>query len=75
LKSNAYDKVSTKLAPNFLLKFLAMFLSDLKGMLPFIGNEFNGDVNETMKIFNWKPMPLEKTVLDIAKSLEEAMKK
>jgi dihydroflavonol-4-reductase len=75
LKSNGYDKVSTKLAPNFLLKFLAMFLSDLKGMLPFIGNEFNGDVNETMKTFNWKPIPLEKTVLDTAKSVEEAMKK
>jgi dihydroflavonol-4-reductase len=73
LKSNGYDKVSTKLAPNFLLKFMANFNSDLKGMLPYIGNTFNGDVQETMKTFNWKPIAFKKTVLDTGKSVEEAM--
>ena len=73
LKSNGYDKVSTKEAPNFLLKFMANFNSDMKGMLPYIGNTFNGDVSETMKTFNWKPIALKKTVLDTAKSVEEAM--
>jgi dihydroflavonol-4-reductase len=73
LKLNGYDKVSTRLAPNFLLKFLAKFVSDLKGMRPFIGNEFNGDVNETMKTFNWTPIDLKKTVLDTATSVEKAM--
>ncbi|MDB4286159.1 aldehyde reductase [bacterium] len=75
LKSNGYDKVSTKVAPNFLLKFMANFNSDLKGMLPFIGNTFNGDVSETMKTFNWKPIAFKETVLDTAKSVEEAMQK
>ena len=75
LKENGYSKVSTKLAPNFMLRFMARFEFDLKGMLPFIGNTFNGDVSETMKTFNWKPMPLKKTVLDTAKSVEEAMRK
>ena len=73
LKSNGYDKVSTRVAPNFLLKFMANFNSDIKGMLPYIGNTFNGDVSETMKTFNWKPIDLTKTVLDTAKSVEEAM--
>ena len=73
LKSNGYSKVSTRLAPNFLLKFMAKFNGDLKGMLPFIGNTFNGDVSETMKTFDWQPIALEKTVLDTAKSVEEAM--
>ncbi len=75
LKENGYSKVSTKLAPNFFLRFMAKFNNDLKGMLPFIGNTYNGDISETMKTFNWKPTPLEKTVLDTAKSVEEAMKK
>jgi len=75
LKSNGYDKVSTKVAPNFFLKFMANFNSDMKGMLPYIGNTFNGDVSETMKTFNWKPIPLQKTVLDTAKSVEAAMEK
>lgn len=74
LKDNGYDKVSTKVAPNFLLKFMAKFNSDLKGLLPYIGNTFNGDVRETMNTFNWKPTDFTKTVLDTAKSVEIAMK-
>ena len=73
LKSNGYDKVSTRVAPNFYLKFMANFNSDMKGMLPYIGNTYNGDVSETMKTFNWKPIPLQKTDLDTAKSVEAAM--
>ena len=51
------------------------FNNDMKGMKPIIGNTFNGDVSKTMKTFNWKPIHLEKTVLDTAKSVEKAMKK
>ena len=73
LKANGYDKVSTKVAPNFLLKFLANFNADLKGMLPYIGNTFNGDISATMDTFNWKPIPIEKTVLDTARSVQEVL--
>ena len=75
LKSNGYDKVSTKLAPTFLLKFMAKFNDEMKGMLPFIGNTIEADVSSTMKTFNWKPIPFEKTVLDTVKSVEQAIKK
>lgn len=74
LKSNGYDKVSTKVAPSFLLKFMANFNKDLKGSKPFIGNTFSGDVSETMKTFNWKPIPIKKTVMDTAESVMQAMK-
>ena len=70
-KSNGYEKVSTKLAPNFLLKLMAPFNSDLKGLLPYIGNSFIADVSNTMKTFNWKPIYLEKTVKDTAQSITE----
>jgi len=75
LKSNGYEKVSTKLAPTFLLKFIAKFNDEMKGMLPFVGNTIEADVSQTMKIFNWKPLPFEKTVLDTANSVEQAIKK
>jgi dihydroflavonol-4-reductase len=75
LKSNGYDKVSTKLAPTFLLKFIAKFNDEMKGMLPFVGNTIEADVSSTMKTFSWKPMPFEKTVLDTAKSVKQAIKK
>ena len=75
LKSNGFDKVSTKLAPTFLLKFIAKFNDEMKGMLPFVGNTIEADVSSTMKTFSWKPIPFEKTVLDTAKSVEQVIKK
>ena len=70
LKSNGYDKVSTKLAPNFLLKFIGNFDREAKSMRAFIGKTYNGDISSTMDTFNWKPISFEKTVLDTAKSIE-----
>jgi dihydroflavonol-4-reductase len=75
IKSNGYNKVSTTLAPTFLLKFMANFNSEMKGMLPFIGNTIEADISNTMTTFHWKPIPFEKTVLDAVKSVEKALKK
>jgi len=75
LKSNGYDKVSITLAPTFLLKFIAKFNDEMKGMLPFVGNTIEADVSYTRKTFSWKPIPFEKTVLDAANSVEQALKK
>jgi len=75
LKSNGYDKVSTRLAPTFLLKFIANFNNEMKGMLPFVGNIIDADITNTMNTFNWTPIPFEKTVLDTAKSVEKAINK
>ena len=70
LKSNGYDKVSTKLAPNFLLKLMGNFNREARSMKSFIGNTYNGDISSTMKTFDWRPIAFEKTVLDTAKSIE-----
>jgi len=75
LKSNGYKKVSTKIAPTFLLKFMAKFNAEAKGMLPFIGNTTEADVSNTMNTFDWKPIPFEKTILDTAKSVEKLLQK
>ena len=54
---------------------MAKFNDEAKGMLPFIGNTVQAAVSNTMRTFNWKPISFEKTVLDAAKSVENAMKK
>ena len=73
LKSNGYDKVSTKLAPNFLLNFMGNFNREARSMRAFIGKTYNGDVSSTMETFEWKPISFEKTVLDTAKSVNQAL--
>jgi dihydroflavonol-4-reductase len=70
LKSNGYNKVSTRVAPDFLLKFMANFLAEVKGALPFIGNNYQADISNTVQVFNWKPIPFEKTIIDAAKSIQ-----
>jgi len=44
-------------------------------MLPFVGNTIEADLSNTMNIFNWKPIPFEKTVLDTALSVEYTINK
>jgi len=75
LKSNGYSKVSTLLAPTFLLKFMANFDDEAKGMLPFIGNTIEADINATKNTFNWEPISFEKTVLDTASSVQKYLTK
>ena len=70
LKLEGYNIVSTAVAPNFFLRFMSNFSNDIKGMLPFIGFIYSADVSETIKVFNWKPIDLKKTVLDTANSID-----
>jgi len=75
LKSNGYNIVSTRLAPTFLLKFMANFDDKAKGMLPFIGNTIEADISETKNTFDWKPISFEKTILDTANSVQSVLNK
>ena len=74
LKSNGYNKVSTMQAPNFLLNFLSNFDREARSMLGVIGKTYNADVSSTMTTFNWKPIDINKTVLDTAESIKGAIK-
>lgn len=69
LQSNGYPKVSTRLAPNFLLRFLGNFDREARSMRAFIGKTYHGDISSTVKTFNWQPIDFEKTVVDTAKSI------
>ena len=75
LKSNGYDKVGTMEAPNLFLKFLSNFDKEAKSMRPFIGKTYNADVTSTSDTFNWKPIDINKTVLDTAKSVQDVINK
>ena len=66
--------MSTKIAPNFLLKFLGFFDREARSMRAFIGKKYDADISKTMKIFNWTHIPFEKTILDTAKYIEKVIK-
>ena len=70
LKENGYSKVSTKKGPIFMIKLMSLFDKEVKGMLPIVGKSVSADNTETKEIFNWEPIPFEKTILDCARSIE-----
>ena len=71
LKSNGYKKVNDKKAPAWLMRLMANFSRDMKGMKPYIGRIYNGDISATKEIFNYKPTALKNTILDTAKAIEK----
>lgn len=74
LKSNGYDKVSTRKAPNFMLKFMALFSKDVKGMVSFLGRKVGSDNQATKDILAWQPTPIETSIIDMAQSIERFSK-
>ncbi|CAM1345650.1 NAD-dependent epimerase/dehydratase family protein [Tenacibaculum amylolyticum] len=73
LKNSGYEKVSTKIAPTFMVKLLANFNSEMKGMLPYAGKKYEGDISKTQEVFNWKPVAFDKMVLDTAIAVQTVL--
>ncbi|BDD12114.1 dihydroflavonol-4-reductase (plasmid) [Fulvitalea axinellae] len=73
LKSSGYEKVGTAIAPNFMVKLLANFDSEMKGMMPYVGKKYEGDVSDTERVFNWKPIPFKQMILDTATSVKSVL--
>ena len=71
LIDNGYKGPSTKLAPNFMIKLMAIFNREAKGMLTMLGMDLSADNSKTMEVFNWKPIPFEKTVLETAVAVKK----
>ena len=69
LKKIGFKKCPTKLIPSFLIRFLAFFNKDMKITSMMIKKgSFAVDITKTKTLFNWVPIPLEKTLLDMTKS-------
>lgn len=68
-------KVPTKKVPTFLLKFLSLFDKQVKGMLPLLGRRVVCDNSLTINDFDWTPIPLKDTFLDMAKSVQAVLDK
>ena len=73
LKAHGYN-VPTKKVPSWLLKIMSFIDPQAKAMLSLIDRHVNCDNSETINMFNWKPLPLEQTFLDMAESVKKQLK-
>lgn len=75
LKDEGYKGPSTRIAPNFLLRFLAKFDRETKGMIGLLGMHLSSDNSETRSLFNWEPIPFKQSVLETAAAVKAIQEK
>jgi len=62
-------KVPTGKAPDFLLRLVALFDRDLKSVTPSLGRRREFSSAKAARILDWRPRPIDETILDCAHSL------
>lgn len=67
--ASAISKVSTRVAPTFLIKFLSWFASDIADMRNDFNRVLEFDTSLTRELLQWKPFTVEDSIKDLAKSL------
>jgi dihydroflavonol-4-reductase len=70
LKDEGYKGPSTRIAPNFLLRLMAKFDREAKGMLGLLDMNLSSDNSETRNLFGWTPISLKQSVLDSAAAVK-----
>jgi len=70
LKDQGYNGPSTRIAPNFLLRLMAKFDREAKGMIGLLGMDLSSDNSETRSLFNWTPIPFKQSVLETAAAVQ-----
>ena len=71
LKQNGYRGSSTKIAPAWLLNFMALFDREAKGMLGILDMHLKADNSATIKTFKWNPIPFEKSLIESAAAVNK----
>ena len=71
LRKNGYHKVPKNFLPTRMINSLAPFNKEMRSMAAMIKRgSYSADITETCSIFNWTPIALEKTLIDMCNSLK-----
>lgn len=71
LKKAGYSKVPSMRAPSALLKIMSLFDREAKGMIPFLGQRASFDNRSTFEILDWKPTPIENSLIEMAAAISQ----
>ena len=71
LRDLGYQKSPQNLIPNKIIKSLALFNNGMKSTAAMIQRGcYGADISETISLYNWEPIPFEKTLEDMTNSLK-----
>lgn len=68
---NTAKKVSTKVMPDFIVKFLTLFNKDLRMPATFLGQNTACSNAKAKRILGWQPRSAEEAIIATAKSMVE----
>jgi len=69
LKDAGFTKVPTRKAPTIMVKIMGMFDREARGSAPILGKKVTLKNQETFDILEWKPTPIEKSIVDMANAI------
>lgn len=72
LRQSGHAKVPRHRAPSLLLRMMALFDRDVRGMLPYLGKVVAYDTSATVAQLGWIPTPMETSFRDMAAALSQA---
>jgi dihydroflavonol-4-reductase len=76
LRKNGYKKAPQNFIPTKVINSLAPFNKEMKSMAAMVNRgSYGADITETISIFNWEPISLEKTLIDMCNSLQQISNK
>ena len=70
LRHAGFAKAPTKELPNFMVKFVALFNSQLEGVVPFLGRKSDIDKSKAKQHLAWTFVTAEQSALDTVKQLQ-----
>ena len=70
LRNAGYKKAPTREMPNFLVKFLALFIKELGGLKRSLGHTVFADKSKAKKLFNWEYVSAEDSAIETAEQLQ-----
>ena len=71
LRKNNFKKAPKYVVPNIFIKIFALFDNEAKLALDRLGKKYTLHSNNAKNILNWKPRPIENTIIDTAKQLRQ----
>jgi dihydroflavonol-4-reductase len=72
LREAGHAKVPRRRAPSLLLRGMALFDREVRGMLPYLGKVVAYDTSATVARLGWIPTPMETSFRDMAAALSQA---
>ena len=69
LNEAGFKKSPTKQMPNWLVKFLAIFIKELSGVTKSLGRRVDTDKSLAKSLFDWQYISAKDSILDTANQL------